>query len=204
MKTNFLFLLLMSMLFYSCNNNAEATKLQEKAIEVYFDRNLDSSTRIDSSLTLTDQALALNPQNLQALIHRDRLMFVMKDAEGMMKSADRLIELYPDRPFFRVQKAFYLELTDRPTEAKNLYQEALSMFEEDLREDSTQFDLYIGYLGSLEYAGDSAKAMQVYKQLNARSWTDFQEEILKLYHKERLPKKRLVDYWEGRITYDEI
>ena len=204
MKTNYVILLAVGLVLLSCNDSEASQELQEEAIEVYLNNSLDPSTRIDSSLALTDKALALNPRNLHALIHKGRMMFVKRDAEGMMETANRLIEYYPDRPFFQMQKAFYLELMGHQAEADNLYQEVIDLFEEDIKEDSTQFDLYIEYLGSLEYAGDSVKAVQVLERLSQRDWPKFQSQILKHYFDERVPKQHLVDYWEGRIAYDEI
>lgn len=94
-------------------------------MDVYIYSELDDDIKVDSSLVLTNKALEFDDQNFSALNHKAILLFRKKDSKGLIQVADKLIEL-TDKPFYLGQKAMYLELEDKPQEAKEYYSRALT------------------------------------------------------------------------------
>ena len=79
-------------------------------MDVYLNGELEDSLKTERSLSLTNRALELDEENLQALNHKATLLFRKKDIDGLIEIADKLIRLKPEKPFYLGQKAIYLEL----------------------------------------------------------------------------------------------
>lgn len=197
------FLLIGVLIINSCRQAERSEELFNEAMAVYVSGPSDS-THIERSLTLTERALELNPKNLPALAHKATIFFIKKDIDGLLMTADDLIKLRPEKPFYLSQKAFYLELKGDSQKANEYYDKALAKYVEYLKKDSTDFDLMIEYVSVLEMSGDTILAGETLRRMKAMNFHDSQKQILDLYKKQSVTKEELLRFWTGEIGYGQL
>jgi tetratricopeptide (TPR) repeat protein len=162
------------------------------------------SVDVDRSLALTIRALELDNKNVLALTHKATLLFLKKDINGLLKTADNLIKLRPEKPFYLGQKAFYLELNGDSLIANEYYDKALSKYGDYLKRDSTDFNLMIEYVGILEMFGDTTLADETLRRMKNMNFDKSQKQILELYKEQSVSKEQLFRFWSGEIGPAEI
>jgi tetratricopeptide (TPR) repeat protein len=187
----------------ACRQTEKSKETMKQAMDVYLFAELNDSIKIDSSLSLTNKALAFDDQNFSALNHKATLLFRKKDSKGLIQVAEILIDL-TNKPFYLGQKAMYLELEGKTQEAKEYYSKAIKKYNELLRSDSLNFDLMIEYVGILEASGDSLKADKILYEIKEMDFKDYQIEMIDLYKEQAVSKKQLIKYWTGEIEYEQI
>lgn len=187
----------------ACRQTEKSKETMKQAMDVYLFAELNDSIKIDSSLKLTNKALAFDDQNFSALNHKATLLFRKKDSKGLFQVADILIDL-TNKPFYYGQKAIYLELEGKTQEAKEYYSKAIKKYNELLKSDSLNFDLMIEYVGILEASGDSLKADKILSLMKEMDFKDYQIEMIDLYKEQAVSKKQLIKYWTGEIEYEQI
>lgn len=192
------------MIIISCRQAEKSKEIMEQAMNVYLYSELDDSTKIDSSLSLTNKAQELDHQNFSALNHKMILLFRKKDAEGLIHLADRMIHLRPEMPIYQGQKAMFLELYGKQQEAQKYYARAIEKYQEYLESDTLNFDLMIEYVGILEVSGDTTKADKFLHNMKKMNFEDYQKEILALYKEQNFSKEQIFKYWKGEIEYDHL
>lgn len=192
----------------ACSNkqsNAAAQDLANAAQEVYYQIALADNIRIDSSLQLCNQALAIDAENFQALSQKNILLFRLRDFDALMANIDQLRAI-TDKPYYLAQKALHLKLNGQEQEAQTLFNQAIAEYEAYLEEEPKLFDLWLEYAQALQQAGASEKASQIYDNLKAMDLKPEQLEILSLFRAQqaKLPESLLQDYWDGKISYDQL
>ena len=172
-------------------------------MDVYISGGNDS-INIDKSLALTRRALELDDQNLLALTHKATLLFRKRDIDGLLRTADDLIKLRPEKPFYISQKAFYLELNGDSLNATEYYGRALTMYGEYLKKDSSDFNLMMEYVGVLEMSGDTTLADKTLTKMKTMNFDDSQKQIIELYKTQSVSKRQLLKFWRGEIGFEQI
>ncbi|MCC5917516.1 MAG: hypothetical protein JJU02_09350 [Cryomorphaceae bacterium] len=188
----------------SCRQPEKSEELMKQALDVYLFSKLDDSIKIDSSLSLTNKALELDNRNFSAWNHKTTILFRKKDVDGLIQIADKMIQLRPKKPIYLGQKAMFLELAGKPTEAKKYYAKAIEKYQNYLELDTLNFDLMIEYVGILEASGNIEKADITLNNMKKMDFEEYQLEILGLYKEQSVSKEQLLKYWSGQIEYDEI
>lgn len=187
----------------SCRKPEKSKELMMQAHEVMYTSELSDEVQVDSSLALTNKAIALDDENVSAYHHKLTLLFRKRDGQGLLETADQLIEL-SDKPYFLGQKAFFLELNGRESEAKEYYSRATLEYEEIIKKDPNNFDVMLEYVGVLDAAGDSVKGDEMLKNMREMNFTYDQKKILEVYREASVPKQKLLAYWRGSIPYEQI
>ena len=187
----------------SCRQTEKSKELLNEAMDVYISGGNDS-INIDKSLALTRRALELDDQNLLALTHKATLLFRKRDIDGLLRTADDLIKLRPEKPFYISQKAFYLELNGDSLNATEYYGRALTMYGEYLKKDSSDFNLMMEYVGVLEMSGDTTLADKTLTKMKTMNFDDSQKQIIELYKTQSVSKRQLLKFWRGEIGFEQI
>jgi tetratricopeptide (TPR) repeat protein len=181
----------------------------KEALDVYLNFDLADTDKIEKSLELTNRALELDDENFSALTHKTTLLFRKKDINGLLQTIDNLIKLRPEKPYYLVQKAIYLELNGDNSTANEYYDSALIKYQKHLKTDSLDFNLWLEYVGLLEITGDTTRTNEILTRMDNTNFKNSEKEILSVYrtqvHKTQLlSKDKLKKYWTGEIGYEQI
>lgn len=203
------FLIICCLTIISYRQTERSNQLMKEAMDVYLFSKLDDGAKVDSSLALTNKALELDDQNVQALSHKTALLFRKKDIDGMLQTVDELIRLRPEKPYYLVQKALYLELKGDNSKASEYYDSASAKYQRYLKRDSLDFNLLLEYVGLLEVTGDTTSASETLERMESLHFDDSQKEILRAYrsqaHKNQsFSRDKLIKYWSGEIGYEQL
>lgn len=192
------------LLFVACNQTEKSNEYLNKATEIYYFSDFEENLKVDSSLILTNKAIELDKNNINALQHLSVILFRKKDIDELLNLSDKLIKLRPERPIYLVQKAIYLEIKGKTEESKKYYQEALTKYKDYLKKDSLNFALHLEYVGALEASDDTILANATLSKMKSMNFEDHQKEMIDLYKEQYLSKDKLLRYWNGEIKYEEL
>jgi tetratricopeptide (TPR) repeat protein len=181
----------------------------KEALEVYINYDLADNDRFERSLELTNRALELDNQNISALTHKTTLLVRKKDIDGLLQTVDHLIKLRPEKPYYLVQKALFLESKGDSSLANEYYESALNKYQNHLKSDSLDFNLLLEYVGLLEVTGDTTSASETLAKMENMNIDDPHREILNVYenqiHKRQsFSREVMAKYWAGEITYEQV
>jgi tetratricopeptide (TPR) repeat protein len=176
----------------------------KEAMDVYLFSDLTDSAKVEKSLILTNRALELDDHNLAALSHKQTLLFIKKDIEGLLKTTDYLIKLMPKKPFYLGQKALYLELRGDSVKASAYYDKSVRMYQEYIKTDSLNFNLMMEYIGVLEASGDTTLANKTLDRMEKMNFDESQKEIIQFSKHQSSSKNNLKRYLKGEIEYTQI
>jgi len=196
--------ILILLLLCSCSSSEESKGQLDEALFIYYQSELDEETKIDSSLILVNKALQFDDENFKAHSHKQELQFRKRDLKGIIETTDKLIKLRPNYPDLLGQKAFLLELVGDSITSKKLYQKSLSLYEEYIEEDDSDFNLKISYLGMLQASGDTTSANYLFKEMKENAETDWQRFTLEGWRKVVISNETIAKYWNGEIEYEEV
>ena len=181
MKINNTFLCVFAILLFSCNsyqNELEAEKISKKAFDVYMDFSLENDVRLDSALLLFDKALELDDQNFTALNNKIGIYSEKRDVKGLLETNARLIDLFPERPLYKIQRGLFLLINKEFIKGEAILDQALVEYESQLKGDISNFDFNVEYIWAL-CANEKYDAAQAHLNLMKKhSYQDFQHYIL--------------------------
>lgn len=205
MKTNFLGFVYFCLIIQSCRSTDESNRVLSEATNVYYFSDLSDSIKIDSSMSLTNLALELDDKNLNAYQHKSTLLTRTRDIKELIKVAEQLIQLRPNKPYLYGQKAIYLEIAGDSAQAIEYYQMAISKFKKALKtNDSNDFNILIEYVDILQFSGDTLEANMCLKRMESMEQGELQKAYFALQGDMSLIKKQVRRYWSGEIEYDQI
>ena len=204
MKSTLVLLFIITATNSACWQTEKSKELINQAIDIFLFSSLDETIKIDSSLSLTKKALELDDENISVLTHMVTLLFLKRDGEGLIKVADKLIQLKPNVPTHIEQKAVYLELMGEYEEAMIYFDKAEKIYEELLNDDPLNFGIMLGYVGCLEYSGNVPKANSLLEKMKKMNFEDYQLEILEHYKEQFVSKEQLMKYWSGEIDINQL
>jgi tetratricopeptide (TPR) repeat protein len=209
MRLRIFFLTFFCVTIISCRQTEKSNEVMKEALGIYLSSELADSIKIEKSLELTNRALDLDNESISALTHKTTLLFRKRDIDGLLQTIDDLIKLRPEKPYYLVQKAIYLELNGDNSIANEYYDSAFNKYQKHLKIDSLDFNLWLEYVGLLEVTGDTTSASETLARMDSTNFGDSQKEMLSIYrtkvHKSQLlSKAKLRKYWTGEIGYEQI
>jgi len=175
----------------------ESKELVKKANNFFMKSNLDEKVKVDSCLILVNKAIETDGENFGAYYAKSTFLVFKKDIEGLLKNNEKMIQLRPKQPYWKIQRGFYLELSGEKVEAEKSYDQAILEYQNLFLEpnQNKEFNLRMEYLTALEAKGDLKKAEIELEKMSG----DFPDnETLKVYKTEYKfkTKKELFEIWE--------
>ncbi|MFD0837392.1 tetratricopeptide repeat protein [Mariniflexile aquimaris] len=195
-KTLLILILIFSVI--SCNKNEKSKELTKQAMVVFTDYNLDNKTRIDSSLTLLNLAIELDKNNFKAYENKYGLLSQKKDIDGMFSCINKMVELRPNQPYWKLTKGFVYDLKKDSVNAFKLYTESVNQYKNLLKTDSSDFNLTLEFAGALKLVNENKSADSVLKQMQLDYKSEHQMQILDYYIKnDTLTRKEVIENWKN-------
>jgi tetratricopeptide (TPR) repeat protein len=182
----------------SCKGQKKESKeLVKKANTFFWESKLDKKVKVDSCLVLINQAIEIDDENFGAYEAKSTFLAYKKDIKGLLKNNEKMIELHPKQPYWKIHRGLYLELSGEKVEAEKYYDQAILDYQNLFLEpnQNNEFNLRMEYLTALEAKGDLKKAEIELKKMSV----DFPDnETLKVYKTEYKfkTKKELFEIWE--------
>ena len=175
----------------------ESKELVKKANNFFMKSNLDEKVKIDSCLILVNKAIETDDENFGAYYAKSTFLVLKKDIKGLLKNNEKMIQLRPKQPYWKIQRGLYLELSGEKVEAEKYYEQAILDYQNLFLEPNQKndFNLRMEYLTALEAKGDLKKAEIELEKMSI----DFPDnETLKVYKTEYKfkTKKELLEIWE--------
>lgn len=192
-----LLLLLFSFLIISCDNKEKSNELVNKANGIFINSNLDNEVRIDSSLSVIDEALKLNKKNFRAYEAKFSILSEKKDINGMLKISSKLIELRPNQPYWKVKKGFVLDLKNQSKKANEYYLKSIKQYKKLFKEGFNSFDLKLEYITALRAINQKRKVDSILSKMKTEYKSDTQKEILEFYKNDTLTKEKIINIWKN-------
>ena len=182
----------------SCNKKEKSTELTKQAMVVFTEYNLDNKTRIDSSLTLLNLAIELDKNNFKAYENKYGLLSQKKDINGMFSCVNKMVELRPNQPLWKLTKGFVYDLKKDNLNALKLYTESVNQYKNILKTDSSDFNLKLEFVTALKLVNENKSADSVLKKMQLYYKTDHQIQILDYYIKnDTLTRKEQIENWKN-------
>ena len=196
MKKLLILIILLSIV--SCKGQENKSKeLVKKANNLFMKSNLDEKTKIDSCLILVNKAIEINEDNFNAYYTKSKFLTFKKDIKESIKNNEKMVELRPNQPLWKMQRGLFFDIDGNKTEAEKNYKIGIAEYESLLKTElKNNFNLRMEYLTALETTGDIKKAEKELENISR----DFPEnEILKVYKTEYKfkTKEQLIDIWKN-------
>jgi len=175
----------------------ESKELVKKANNFFMKSNLDEEVKIDSCLIIINKAIELNKDNFNAYYTKSKFLTFKKDIKESIKNNEKMIELRPKQPLWKMQRGLFFDIDGNKTEAEKNYKIGLAEYESLLKTElKNDFNLRMEYLSALETAGDIKKAENELENIS-RDFPD--NEILKVYKTEYKfkTKEQLIEIWKS-------
>ncbi|WP_028375087.1 tetratricopeptide repeat protein [Leeuwenhoekiella sp. MAR_2009_132] len=185
----------------SCNKKEKSTELTKQAMAVFTEYKLDNETRIDSSLTLLNLAIELDKNNFKAYENKYGLLSQKKDINGMFSCVNKMVELRPNQPYWKLIKGFVFDLKKDSINALKLYKESVNQYKNILKVDSTDFNLKLEFVTALRTVNKNKSADSILKKMQTDYKTKNQMQILDYYIKnDTLTRKGQIENWKNLIV----
>jgi tetratricopeptide (TPR) repeat protein len=175
----------------------ESKELVKKANNLFMKSNLDEKTKIDSCLILINKAIEINEDNFNAYYTKSKFLTFKKDIKESIKNNEKMVELRPNQPLWKMQRGLFFDIDGNKTEAEKNYKIGIAEYESLLKTElKNDFNLRMEYLTALETTGDIKKAEKELENISR----DFPgNEILKVYKAEYKfkTKEQLINIWKN-------
>jgi len=175
----------------------ESKELLKKANNLFMKSNLDEKTKIDSCLILVNKAIEINEDNFNAYYTKSKFLTFKKDIKESIKNNEKMLELRPNQPLWKMQRGLFFDIDGNKTEAEKNYKIGIAEYESLLKTElKNDFNLRMEYLTALEITGDIKKAEKELENIS-RDFPD--NEILKVYKAEYKfkTKEQLINIWKN-------
>lgn len=182
----------------SCKGQKKESKeLVKKANTIFWKSKHDKKFKIDSCLVLINKAIEIDDENFGAYEAKSSFLAYKKDIKGLLKNNEKMIELHPKQPLWKIHRGLYLELNGEKVEAEKYYDQGISEYQNLLLDpkQNNEFNLRMEYLSAIETKGDLKKAEIELKKMSV----DFPDnQFLKLYLTDHkfMTKKELFEVWK--------
>ena len=182
----------------SCNSQeSESKELVKKANNFFMKSNLDENIKIDSCLTIINKAIEIDNNNFSAYYNKSKFLTLKKDIKESIKNNQKMIELRPNQPLWKIQRGLFFDIDGNKIEADKNYKLGIAEYEKLLeteKELSKDFNFRMEYLTAIETSGDTKKASKVMNEIE----NDFpNNEILKVYKTENKTKEEVIEMWKN-------
>jgi tetratricopeptide (TPR) repeat protein len=175
----------------------ESKELVKKANNFFMKSNLDEEAKIDSCLILINKAIEIDEDNFNAYYTKNKFLTFKKDIKESIKNNEKMLELRPNQPLWKMQRGLFFDIDGNKTEAEKYYEIGIAEYESLLKEElNNDFNLRMEYLSALEITGNIKKAEKELEKITR----DFpNNEILKVYKEEYKfrTKEQLIEIWKN-------
>ena len=197
MKNILIIIILLSII--SCiGQEKEAKDLVKKANDFYMKSNLDKNLKIDSCLVLVNKAIEIDKSYFNAYYTKSKFLTWKKDIKESISNNEKMIELRPNQPLWKIQRGLFFDIDNNKTEAQKNYKIGITEYENLLKTQlKNDFNFRMEYLSALETKGDIKKAKLELEKITR----DFpNNEILKVYKTEYKfkTKEELITLWKNQ------
>jgi tetratricopeptide (TPR) repeat protein len=203
MKKTTVIYLLFILITFSCRNTEKSFLLLGEAQEVYF-KEVDNKNSIEDALNLVNEAIKYDNRNISAYHFKTTLLTHKRDINGLLEVNEKLIYLLPEKPYYKAQKALFLEIKGDTKNSKKLFEQSIHEYETLIEESKFEFSICMEFISVLEAYGDTLYANKMLQKMNGINFTSTEKDFLKYYKKESVSKEKLFDYWNGKIEYEEL
>ena len=195
-------ILILFLLIFSCKgqekeeSRIKAKELVKKANELFIKSKLEESIKLDSCLTLINEAIKIDENYFNAYYTKSTFLALKKDIEESIKNNEKMIKLRPNQPIWKIQRGLFFDIEGHTIEAEKNYAIGIKEYENLFKkaELKNDFNLRMEYLSALEAKGDIKKAEKELEKINL----DFpNNEILKVYKAEYKfkTKEQMIKVW---------
>lgn len=193
--------------FISCKgqveeeNRTKAKNLVNEAVDCYSKSILEENKKIDNCIILINNAIKIDSTYFKAYYSKIKLLAWKKDIKGLLKNNEKMIELRPNQPIWKIQRGLFFEIDGNKIEAEKFYSNGILEYENLLKTElNKDFDFRLEYMTSLETKGEIDKAKLELENINK----DFpNNEIIKVYKSDYKfkSKQEIIEYWKnGKIN----
>lgn len=189
--------------FISCNgqveeeNRTKAKNLVNEAVDCYYKSILKENKKIDSCMILIDNAIKIDSTYFKAYYDKIKFLAWKKDTKGLLKNNQKMIELRPNQPLWKIQRGLFYEIEGNKIEAEKFYSNGILEYENLLKTElNKDLNFRIEYMTSLEMKGEIDKAKLELENIDK----DFpNNEIIKAYKADYKfkSKKEMIEYWKN-------
>jgi tetratricopeptide (TPR) repeat protein len=182
----------------SCNGQEkEAKDLVKKANDFFMKSKLEENVKIDSCLVLINKAIKIDESYFNAYYTKSKFLTWKKDIKESIKNNEKMIELRPKQPLWKIQRGLFYDIDGNKTEAEKNYKIGITEYENLLKTElKNDFDFRMEYLSALETKGEINMAKLELENISQ----DFpNNEILKVYKTEYKfkTKEELIALWKN-------
>lgn len=178
-------------------NHKKAKDLVNQA-NIYFSKsNLDEEKKLDSCIALINKAIYIDKTYFGAYYSKSKFLAWKKDIKESIKNNEKMIELRPNQPLWKIQRGLFFDIDGNKAEAEKNYLIGITEYENLLKTElKNDFNLRMEYLTALETTGDLEKAEKELERIS-RDFPD--NEILKVYKTEYKfkTKEQLIEIWKN-------
>jgi len=177
-------------------NRIKAEELVKQANELFMKSKLEEQTKLDSCITLINEAIKIDENYFNAYYTKSTFLTLKKDIRESIKNNEKMIQLRPDQPLWKIQRGLFFDIDGNTIEAEKNYAIGIKEYENLFKktEFKNDFNLRMEYVSGLEAKGDIKKAEKELENINL----DFpNNEILKVYKAEYKfkTKEQIIEAW---------
>ena len=174
----------------------KAKELVKQANELFIESKLEEQTKIDSCITLINEAIKIDENYFNAYYTKSTYLTLKKDIKESIKNNEKMIQLRPNQPLWKIQRGLFFDINGNSSEAQKNYAIGIKEYENLFKkiELKNDFNLRMEYLSGLEAKADIKKAEKELEKIDL----DFpNNEILKVYKAEYKfkTKEQLIEVW---------
>ena len=195
-----LFLIFIFSQLASCQYKPDlkAVELVKKANEIGMKSIYKDTIKANEALELINQAIQIDDKYFSAYYAKSTFLAVKKDINGLLLNNQKMIELRPNQPMWKIQRGFFLEIKGNKIKAQESYELALDQYIEMLKqkEMNQDFNFRIEYISALE-ANEKLNQGEVEMDKLQKDFPG--NEIVQTYVKEYKLKSKteLINLWKN-------
>ena len=178
-------------------NRIKAKDLVNEANNYFSNSKLEDEKKLDSCIVLVDKAINIDKTYFRAYYTKSKFLAWKKDIKESIKNNEKMIQLRPDQPMWKIQRGLFFDIEGNMIEAEKNYEIGINEYENLLKTElKNDFNFRIEYMSALETIGDIEKAKEELKNISE----DFPDnEILKVYRTEYKfkTKNELIEIWKN-------
>ncbi len=178
-------------------NRTKAKNLVNEAIDCYSKSIQEENKKIDNCLKLIDNAIKVDSTYFKAYYDKIKILALKKDIKGLLKNNEKMIELRPNQPIWKIQRGLFFEIDDNKIEAEKNYSKAILEYENLLKTElNKDFNFRIEYMTSLETKGEIDKAKIELEKISKEFPNNETIKVFKSDYKFK-SKEEIIEYWKN-------
>lgn len=194
----FLLLIIFSQLA-SCQYkpDTKAIELVKQANKIGSECFYKDTIKANQALLLLNQAIKIDDKYFSAYYSKLIFLTAKKDIDGLLLNNQKMIELRPNQPLWKMQRGLFFDIKGNKSEAEKNYVIGIAEYENLLKTElKKDFNFRMEYLSALETKGDIPKTQLELENIS-REFPN--NEILKAYKAKYKfkTKEELIALWKS-------